>query len=69
VLVSQRRPLIDVYRRQDDGTWNVVTAEGLDAQITLESIDCTLSLADIYDGVTLETTDSEAALPRLLEDN
>lgn len=68
VLVSQRRPLIDVYRRQEDGSWNVVTAEGLDARIALESIDCTLALADIYENVALETTDIEASLPRLFDE-
>ena len=68
VLVSQRRPQIDVYRRQEDGSWNVVSAEGLDAQIRLESIDCTLRLAEIYEGITLETTDAEAGLPRQLDE-
>ncbi len=68
VLVSQRRPSIDRYLRQPGGTWNLVVAEGLAASIELESISCSLDLADVYDDVELETTDTEAALPRIPQD-
>jgi len=68
VLVSQRRPSIDRYLRKPDGSWNLFVAEGLDASVELESISCSLDLADVYDDVELETTDTETALPRRPQD-
>ena len=38
------------------------------SRIALEAIDCTLALADIYENVALETTDTEASLPRLFDE-
>ena len=51
VLVTQDRPAIEKYIRHGDGFWMLSDATGLDATITLESIDCTLKLADVYDKV------------------
>jgi Uma2 family endonuclease len=49
VLVSQHRPLIEVFRRHDDGTWGIFTiVEGLDADLELKSIDACVPLRDIY---------------------
>ena len=52
VLVSQREPAVESYRRQDDGTWVVSFINGLDAEVRLQSIDLTLSLREIFAGVT-----------------
>ena len=47
VLVSQDKPRIEVYTRQGD-VWTFSDAGGLDASIHLESIGCTLALAEVY---------------------
>jgi len=47
VLVSQRRPRIEVFRRNEDGSWTLYVA-GASASVTLTSIGCTLSVDDIY---------------------
>ena len=51
VLVEQRRPLIEHYQRQGDGTWLYLTVTGLENIFHLASINCDLALSDIYDRV------------------
>jgi Uma2 family endonuclease len=51
VLVAQDHPLIDHYHRQDDGTWAVRTLEGLDDALHLETIGCTVPLAQVYERI------------------
>lgn len=48
VLVAQDRPLVERFRRQNDGSWVLGEAAGLDAVIELSSIGCALALADVY---------------------
>jgi len=56
VLVAQGHPLIDHYRRQEDGTWVLRALEGLQAHMHLETIDCTVPLADVYERIVFPTT-------------
>lgn len=56
LLVSQDKPLVEQYVRQDDGSWKFTAAEGLEASLWLPSLGCTLFLAEVYDRVTLEET-------------
>jgi Uma2 family endonuclease len=49
VLVAQDCPLIDHYHRQDDGTWALRAREGLDDSLHLETIGCTVPLAEVYE--------------------
>lgn len=58
-LISQRMPLIEVYTRQPGGKWLYTAAQGLDAVVTLESIGCTLALADVYQRVTFEPDEED----------
>lgn len=51
VLVSQDRPHAEWYTRQEDGLWLFAEATGQEAKVRLESVGCTLRLADLYDGV------------------
>jgi Uma2 family endonuclease len=60
VLVAQDRPLIDYYHRQEDGTWVLRTLEGLYATLHLDSINCTVPLADVYERIEFSTTVEEA---------
>lgn len=52
VLVSQKGPSVETYFRQDDGSWRIGNAQGLDAVAKLASVGIGLPLAQIYEGVT-----------------
>ena len=51
VLISQNEPGVQVFLRQDDGTWKLTFYRALDAVAKLTSIDIDLLLAEIYAGV------------------
>jgi Uma2 family endonuclease len=51
VLVSQDDILVEAYVRQGNDKWLYTKVTGLDASLTLPSIECTLSLKDVYDKV------------------
>jgi Uma2 family endonuclease len=57
LLVSQNKPHIERYLRQDDGKWEFSDATGLDAIVELSSIDCTLPLSEVYEQVTFAEDD------------
>ncbi|MBC7527465.1 MAG: Uma2 family endonuclease [Chthonomonadaceae bacterium] len=48
VFVSQELPLLEVYRRGVTG-WTLHDYEGLDAVLTLSSVNCEVPLSEIYD--------------------
>jgi len=50
LLVAQDQPSIERYLRQGDA-WILSEALGLEATVPLESIDCVLSLREVYDKV------------------
>lgn len=54
VLISQHSPRVEVYVRQQDGTWRFQPSAGLAEVAKLDSIDAELSLAEIYGGVTFD---------------
>jgi Uma2 family endonuclease len=60
VLVSQTAPRIDHYRRRG-GDWIYTLADGLERSLRLDSIDCELLLADVYDRIVfpVESEDEE----------
>jgi Uma2 family endonuclease len=49
VLISQSRPHIEVYERQDNGAWMLTEISGLDSRIDIASIACVLDLSDVYE--------------------
>jgi Uma2 family endonuclease len=51
ILVSQKRPEIEHFTRQADGSWSYRRTTGLDASVVIASIECTLKLADVYERV------------------
>jgi Uma2 family endonuclease len=53
VLVSQHKPLVEQYLRQDDQHWLLTATSGRERSISLASIQCELGLAEIYDKVAL----------------
>jgi Uma2 family endonuclease len=54
VLVSQRRPLVEVFTRQPDGRWILSETEGLDAEVVFASLGCGIAMRGIYEKVNLE---------------
>jgi Uma2 family endonuclease len=53
LLVAQDEPRIEQYLRQSDGRWLFTAVAGLNATMALPSIQCELSLAEVYDKVAL----------------
>lgn len=51
LLVAQHVPKIEHYTRQGDGSWRYRVYRGLEASLTIESIECSLSLADVYERI------------------
>ncbi|MET0624390.1 MAG: Uma2 family endonuclease [Pyrinomonadaceae bacterium] len=51
ILISQERPLVEQFVRNDDGRWTYQPASVLGSSLTLPSIECTLSLNAVYDKV------------------
>ena len=56
LLAIPDRVHIDLFKRQADGTWNLASASRMEDSVHLQSIDCRLLLADIYDQVDLGTS-------------
>jgi Uma2 family endonuclease len=51
VLVSQDKPQVEHFHKPASGPWTYQLYTGLDATVLLDSIGCTLKLADVYDRV------------------
>ncbi|MDQ3131149.1 MAG: Uma2 family endonuclease [Acidobacteriota bacterium] len=51
VLISQDKPQIEHFIRQEDNSWKMFTYIGLDKNCRIESIECELKLAEIYDRI------------------
>jgi Uma2 family endonuclease len=51
VLISQKEPLVEVFFRQGDGTWQLTPVRGRDATVRLQSLGVELCLAEIYERV------------------
>ena len=60
LLVAQDVPHVEHYVRQDDGSWRLTDIDGLDATITLPSIEAGLPLSEVYLDVFGEEEPSEA---------
>jgi Uma2 family endonuclease len=51
LLVSQTSAIIEHFVRQSDGGWSYHKYEGQEQSLWVESIDCTLRLAEVYDRI------------------
>ena len=54
VLIAQAYPFIERFSRLDNGLWSRDFADDLGSAIALPSIDCALSLAEVYAEVTFD---------------
>lgn len=52
LLVAQNAPKIKHYTRQTDGSWKYRVYRGPEASFVIESTNCRLSLAEVYERVT-----------------
>jgi len=57
LLVSQNAPLVEHFTKQPDGSWILREYHGLEASLTVESINAALNLSDIYDRIEFETNE------------
>ena len=53
LLIAQDIARLEHFARQPDGSWRFLETVGLDAVAVIDSIQCRLSLADVYDKVDL----------------
>jgi Uma2 family endonuclease len=51
LLVSQHRVQVELYNRSEDGRWTLTDFSARTDSVPLESVGCTLSLAEVYDKV------------------
>jgi Uma2 family endonuclease len=51
VLVSQNAPVIETYARGSESKWIYTSFAGMDATCRLESVDCAIPLASIYNDI------------------
>jgi Uma2 family endonuclease len=60
VQVSQALPLIEHFRRQANDQWILTTVSEMTGSLSLESINCTLRMSEVYDRVTFPEEKPEA---------
>ena len=58
VLISQDKPLLEVFERQAGGRWLLSEYGGLDASAPLPNINCELQLVEVYDRIEFEEVSS-----------
>ena len=58
LLVSQNAPQVEMYTRMEGG-WFYTLHKGLDSEIALSSIHCSLKLADIYARLNFEDSTND----------
>lgn len=61
VLIEQTMPLIEVYSRRPDG-WLMTEAPGLGSSIHPPSIDCRLSLSEVYERVAFPSEEDKTEI-------
>lgn len=59
VLISQTTARIQRYLKQDDFNWLYTDLVGLNQQLHLQSIDCTLEFSEVFRRIDFEVSDTE----------
>jgi len=54
VLVSQDRVRVEQYHREDDGTWSEAEITEANGALVLNSIECTIAVAEVYHNTEVE---------------
>jgi Uma2 family endonuclease len=60
LLVAQDQPHVEHYVQQDDASWRFTETDGLDASITLPSVEAELPLSEVYIDVFDDEASSQA---------
>ncbi len=63
VLLAQDEARVEHFTRQKDGSWNLRIITGLKSRMRIASIDCSLSLAELYDRIKFSDTEPKAKRP------
>jgi Uma2 family endonuclease len=50
-LIHQDEPCAEVYRRTPEGTWACEVVRGLDGTLSFPSVECAVSMAEVYERV------------------
>ena len=61
VLVSQQKPFVDQYIRDDDGRWFVLMTQGLESVVTLQSCGVSIPMSALYENVEFPSESPRAA--------
>jgi len=56
LLVSQHKPLVEQYIRQEGGAWLLGEVAGLESKLSLPSVGITIQMADVYTDVRFVPT-------------
>lgn len=59
LLIAQEESHVEHYVRQDDGSWRFTETDGLNATITLPSVEAKLPLSEVYRDIFDEEESSE----------
>jgi Uma2 family endonuclease len=59
LIIAQDRLFVEHFARQDDGSWRLTDHHDKSQTLELPSINCRLSLADVYDKVDFTPSDEE----------
>ena len=59
ILMAQDSPHMERFLQQGKGFWQFSEVRGLDASLELSSIECTLSLAEVYEQITFASEQDE----------
>jgi len=51
LLVSQHSPRVEVFLKAPDGSWNLTTYEGLDTVVPVKSLNISIPVSELYEGV------------------
>lgn len=51
IMISQDEPLVEHFTKQENGGWESVEIRGSDAVLEIPSIECEISLAELYEQI------------------
>ncbi|HEX8213327.1 MAG TPA: Uma2 family endonuclease [Longimicrobium sp.] len=51
LFVVQKEPRVELYRREEDESWSCTVYQRMEDEVRLESLGCTLAMAEIYQDV------------------
>ena len=51
ILISQDEPIVEHFTKQENGGWESIEIRGLDAILEIESIECEISLSELYEEI------------------